>query len=403
MTATSDTLLSKAPADLVPADLEALLGATLAPRQYAVLPTWSRARVAAEAAGLANSTGGAILVGAEVDGAGAICGFTGGAAAMGAEIGLAVADLGAAAAHLLSAHVVEVDGGRVGIIRVAESPAPPVLVETDGAIYLRTPAGLERVLTRPQLDALVNKDRSLRERAETNLAAMVRRNEFGHFNYLTLAVTIAPRLASAGPYAWADAHRDELVSPTHSIAARWGLDARCVSASAGEIVVAGPDEVTGFLRVSRNGTVAAGEHLRRPPSAAFLPAAELAQRIRDMVDFAALPIRHGGRGPALAAVSFEGVRDLRLAVADGLSRPAARDTVTSLVPERYLEDGAEVELLLEDVLRAAGELFAVNLEAGTGAHAGKVPDSTEDPRTWHGLTRRTERRVSGARGHGSAR
>lgn len=403
MTATSDTLLSKAPSELKASDLEALVGTVPAPQRYAVLTTWSRARAAAEAAALANSSGGVVIIGADVDGNGAVRGFAGGSAQMASEIGQLAGDLGAAGKHLLSCAIVQVGTAAVGVVRVAESAAPPVMVETDGGIYHRTAAGCARVQTRAELDALTGKDRAARERAEKNLAAMVSRNELGNYAYVTLAVTLAPRAPGAGPYDWAKAHESQLVSHSQGLAARWSFSPANVSASAGEIVVALPDEVTGFVRISRNGTVAAGEHLRRPPTAGFLPATDVAARLREMVTAAAAPLRGAGGGQVVAAVSLEGVRDLRLAVADGLSRPSSKDVLTSFVAERRVDDDAELAGLAADIVAAVGAVFAADLGAGTGAHSGSVEDHTDDARSWHGVTRRTERRVSGARGHGSAR
>ncbi|MCC7364699.1 MAG: ATP-binding protein [Dehalococcoidia bacterium] len=403
MTATSDTLLSTPPAELVAADLTALVATTPAAERYAVLSEWSRQRVAAEAASLANTGGGVVIIGAQQAAGGAISGFAGGGASMAGEIASIASDLGPAGAHLVAHAIVDVGGAPVGVIRVAESVAPPVLVETDGAIYNRTAAGCTRVLTRAGLDALTGRERSLRERAEKNLNAMVTRNESGHFNYMTLAVTIAPRVTGAGPYAWANSNQAALVDRSRGLAARWSFEPGFVGVSAGEIVVAPAGEVGGFLRISRNGTVAAGEHLRRPPSATFIPATELADRLRAMVELAALPLRGAGGGLVVAAVSVECVRDLRLNVEGGLSRPASRDTATVFVAERYLEDDSELAQLTADVLAAAGALWGADLVAGTGAYAGEAEDSTNDARTWHGITRRTERRVAGARGHGSAR
>lgn len=403
MTATSDTLLSKPPAEMTAGDLEVLLGTVPAAQHYAVLTAWSRGRAAAEAAALANTSGGVVIVGAEIDANGIVRGFAGGGPQMASDIGLLAGDLGEAGKHLLAAAVVQVGGKAVGVVRVAEAPAPPVMVETDGGIYRRTAAGCVRVTTRAELDALTGKDRASRERAEKNLAAMVSRNQLGNFAYVTLAVTMASRTPGAGPYDWAAANQSELVAHERGLAARWEFAPGNVSASAGEIIVAGPDEVTGFLRISRNGTVAAGEHLRRPPSAGFLSGTELASRLRDMVELAAFPVRAGSGGQVVAALSLEGMRDLRLALADGLSRPASRDTITSIVTERYLDDDAELARLADDIAAAAGAVFAANLGTGTGAHSGGGEDHTKDAHSWHGLTKRTERRVSGARGHGSAR
>ncbi|MCC6382554.1 MAG: putative DNA binding domain-containing protein [Dehalococcoidia bacterium] len=402
MTGTHDNSLSKPSAELTAAALEALVGTVPEPQRYALLAAWSRERAAAEAAALANTAGGLLLVGVEVDTGGAVKGFTDGGTQMANEIGLLAGDLGPVGRHLLAAAILEVGGKSVGVIRVAEAPAPPVMVETDGGVYRRTAAGCVRVTTRAELDALTGKDRASRERAEKNLTAMVSRNELGNYAYVTLAVTLAPRVPDAGPYAWAAANRPALVAHEHGLAGRWQFASENVSASAGEILVAGSDEVTGFLRISRNGTVAAGEHLRRPPGAAFLPAADMASRLRDMVELATLPLRAVGGGQVVAAVSLEGMRDLRLTLADGLSRPASRDTLTSIVTERHLADDAELARLSDDLVAAAGVVFAANLGAGTGAHAGDPVDHTGDPRSWHGLTRRTERRLSGARGHGSA-
>ena len=154
-------------------DLAALAGAAPDPQHLATLAAWDKAEATKAAASLANSGGGLVVVNADVTEA---------------DLLGAADDLGPYGRYLARARIVDAAGKRVGLLAVAESAAPPVLVETTGAIYARSAAGLVQVRSRLELDQLLAKERMLRQRAERHVEGMLDRLAFGHFNYLTVAV-----------------------------------------------------------------------------------------------------------------------------------------------------------------------------------------------------------------------
>jgi len=380
------SILNKSIAELAGDDVAALK-ASGEPQRVAVLGAWTRADAVAHAASLANTDGGFVIV---EDAPSEV------------ELASVASDLGPSGARLVEAGTVTIEGRQVGLLRIAESAAPPILVETDGGIYRRTEAGLARVLSRTDLDQLIQKDRLLRERAEANIDGMLGRVAFGHFNYMTVAVVAVPRFTNAEPYRWAAQDRGALINAAGAFASRWGLDASHVQVSAGEIQFALPDEVTGFIRIARNGCIAAGRRLHRPAQDWFLPPAEFSRQLAETAEAVAAPLATAGTGQVVSAVFLEGVRDLRLPVDGGFTSPVTKDLVQEYLPERFLADPEERATFVRDVQEVAGHVFNADLVRGTAQpYTGPVKEVSLEPRAWHGVTKRTERRLSGARGHGS--
>jgi hypothetical protein len=394
------SIATKTLADIADTDIAGLAGTAPDAQRIAVLGAWSKVEGAAAIASLANTAGGLVVVGASLDAAGKLA--LNGTNASEADLAAAAADLGADARHLAQVRVIEVAGKRIGLIGVAETGSPPVVVETDGAIFVRNAAGAQRVLTRAGLDELVEKDHLLRDRAETNIDGMIGRVAFGHFNYMTVAVVAAPRIASAEPYRWATANKAALVDQALGLAKRWGLQVSNVNIGAGEVEVALPAEITGFIRVARNGCIAVGERSYRPPQDSYLAPAELAARLAEMTQALTVAYESTRVGKVVTSLFLESVRDLRLPVEDGLTAPVKKDLIQEFVSERFLDSAEERAALARDIQAAAGEVFGADLVAGSGqAYTGPIKDA--QPKNWHGITKRTERRLSGARGHGSAR
>ncbi len=369
-------------------DIAGLAGAAPDPQHIAMLEKWSRADAAAAAASLANAAGGLVIVGAPVTEA---------------DLLSAVSDLGPTGRYLAHARVIEVGGKKVGVLAVSASAAPPVLVETTGAIYGRSEAGQVQVLTRSGLDELLQKEQLSRQRAEHNIEGMIDRVAFGHFNYMTVAVVVSPRANTDQAYRWAADNHAAILGL--EFARSCGLNAGDVAVSAGEIeIAASSNDSTGFIRVARNGCVAVGERLHRPTQDRYLAPAALGKRLSEMVAVATAPFQAIHAGAVTGALFLEGVRDLTLPVAGGATAPVGKDLIREFLPVRYLDAAEEREALRLDVLNAAGEVFAADLVAGKGqAKAAPARPASLAPQAWHGLTRRTERRVAGLRGHGSGR
>lgn len=382
------SIASKGLDQITAEDIAGLVGAAPDPQHIATLEKWSRADAAAAAASLANAAGGLVIVGATVTEA---------------DLLSAVRDLGPTGRYLAHARVIEAGGKKVGVLAVSASAAPPVLVETTGAIYGRSEAGQVQVLTRSGLDDLLEKEQLLRGRAEHNIEGMIDRVAFGHFNYMTVSVIVAPRTNTDQAYRWAADNKAAILGL--EFAKSCGLTASDVAVSAGEIEISlSSNDSTGFVRVARNGCVAVGERLHRPTQDRYLAPAALAKRLSEIVATAAAPFQAIHAGAVTGALFLEGVRDLKLPVSGGATAPVGKDLVREFLPARYLDAAEEREALRVDVLKAAGGVFAADLVAGKGqAKAAPAKPASLAPQAWHGLTRRTERRVAGLRGHGSAR
>lgn len=391
-------------AEITGPDIWELLGTVVEPQHTAVLPAWSRPEAAIAAASLANTTGGLIIVGATADAAGRLTSIDGAPAPL-SESGLleVAADLGPSGSQLVQARVLSEGGRQVGLLAVAEAPAPPVMVETTGTIVRRDAAGVVQIRARAELDQLLQKDRRSRELAERNIEGMIGRVAFGHFNFMTVAVVAMPRFPTTAPYEWAKANLAAIAGAL-PFASRWGFSPAIADVAPGEIEIALPGDVTGFIRIARNGCVAVGERQNRPAQDRYLSPSDFSRRLAEIAATACAPFMETRPGLVAGAMFLEGVRDLRLPVAGGLTAPAAKDIVQTALPERYVDAPGERDDFARDLQVAAGDVFSADLVNGSGeAFDGPVTVSTSEARTWHGLTKRTERRLEGARGHGSGR
>jgi hypothetical protein len=398
------SITQKTLAEITGPDIWELLGTVVEPHHVVVLPAWSRADAAIAAASLANTTGGFIIVGATADSAGRLTSIDGVPAPISeSELLQVAADLGPSGPQLVQARVLSEGGRQVGLLAVAESAAPPVMVETTGTLVRRDAAGLVQIRARAELDQLLQKDRRSRELAERNIEGMIGRVAFGHFNFMTVAVVAMPRFPTAAPYEWAKANL-AAIAGTLPFASRWGFSPANADIAPGDIEIALPGDVTGFVRIARNGCVAVGERQNRPAQDRYLSPADFSRRLAEIAATACAPFAETRSGLIASAMFLEGVRDLRLPVEAGLTAPVAKDMVQAALPERYVDAPDEREAFARGLQVAAGEVFTADLVNGSGeAFGGPVTVSTSEARSWHGLTKRTERRLEGARGHGSGR
>jgi hypothetical protein len=399
------SLATKPLEQITPADIAALTGSAPDPLRIAVLGGWSASEAAIAAASLANSRGGFIVVGAAVDASGRVTALPGGSIPEGGLAAVA-ANLGPDGHHLLRSKFFDVDGKSVGLVAVEESAAPPLLAGDDGAIFRRAASGAVRVRTRADLDQLLAKDRVLRERAEHAIDGMVGRVAYGHFAFMTIALVAIPRLSTPEPYHWATANRQALVGGSLGFARRWGLSDSHIHIGAGEIEIARPEEITGFVRIARNGCVAVAQRLQRPPQERFVSPAEFSQQLAEIGEVAAMIYRATRPGVVVPSLLLESVRDLRLPIdgEGGLTAPVGTDLQHVFLPERFIDSADEAAALVRDLQVAAGEAFAADLVRGTAEpYSGPIKSVGPTTKTWHGNTKRTERRLSGARGYGSAR
>jgi hypothetical protein len=373
------------------ADIAALASHLDAGANTVVVRGLDAAAVAAAISALANTHGGLIVVRGP---------RAGGDAAVGHEdlteacLLAACKLVGDAGRPLAQVRLLEEPTGTIGLVKVAEAGSPPVVVETDGGVYQWTPAGVTRILSRAALNPLIAKDRSLRARAEAAVDAMQARVAFGHFNYLTVAVVAAPRISTARPYQWLLDNGEAFEAL--AFAGRWQLRSARQDVSPGEISLGAGDE-GGFLRLARNGCVAVGLHAKRPSQDLYLPGDELTDIVSEMAEASAAILGAGRSGLVLGSLLLDGIRGLRLPVEAGATRPAEKDRHASFVEERFLERAGDRPGFASDLEEALATAFrlhdpALPLTSGNGASPVAVR---------HGLTKRTERRLAGLRGHGS--
>lgn len=352
------------------------------------LAEWSVEAGAREAASLANTAGGVVVVG-PADG-------------LTVEALLAAGDaLQPDAGLALSARMLATPDGEVGLLGVRECADPPVLAGEDGAIYRRGDGGVERVSTRAALDELIAKRQRLRERAERVIDAQIERTAFGHHNYFSLVLVVTPLLAGSASRAWARENtRLLLESP---LARRWDLAADDVVDEGAVVELRHGDDEAGFILIAGNGTLAIGQRAHRPPLDHFQPASELAALLGEIAEVAHMLLADADAGLVLPALFLEGVRDLRLEGADGYGAPCSVDLQRTFLPSSFVTTEAERDALAAEMRDLIGPLFGADLSAGTvPAYDGPV-EAGPSPATWHGKTTRTERRMAYQRGAGSAR
>ena len=349
------------------------------------LDQWQPDAATQAAASLANGEGGLIVVE--------------GGALTDTELLHAGAGLQPHGTRLVRACTLDLQGKPVSVIAVRESADPPVLCGKDGVILERGAAGAQPVTPRAALDRLLEKGLRYRTRAEGVIDSQTERTAFGHLNFLTIALIVAPLIPGPASAAWAREHSGDLARTR--LALGGGLTADALRSGSGLLELRHPGDESPFVTIAQNGTITAGMHRMRPALDHFVSAAELAGALRDMAQAARVVTGGGDAGFVQPALFVQGLRNLQLETVGGRGTPCKKDQQRVMLSRQFLESQEDEDVLIAGLLGAMGELFSADLASGVVPAYGGDVERSKPPKAWHGKTRRTERRVAFLRQHGS--
>ncbi|HEY7293959.1 MAG TPA: hypothetical protein VH916_02915 [Dehalococcoidia bacterium] len=334
------------PANKTSADASTLAGLLPEPLLRRIGSRYDRARFAALRDGsdalaplivaFANATGGYVALGCEID---AETGSV--AAAPGISVEDADAALVAAIArvdppveHLLTSERAPSPAGtELTVVSVRQSPSPPHLLVPDGAVLISTAAGLRAVRSRAELDALYQRGRNERERAERQIDAIIEKLLQAHYAFYGVGVVACTQRATAEPYLWAREHTDELISDADPFCAGWKLTPEMAKTRPGEVEVRGDKEVFGYLRITRAGCVAVGEVRRRPPGNTVGTVEDVARRIETMASLVCRILAQTPDATIVPRLFYEGMRGQRVVVSqDPYGESSALELDTAQFP-----------------------------------------------------------------------
>ena len=293
---------------------------------------------------MANSRGGDILAGIEVDGGGRVLRVPGvDADAFERTVTTAAEKVDPPVTHLLSQRLLTDEEGSVGLIHVRLSPSAPHLLTTDGGIYWIGAGGIQPIRSRRALDDLYARGRGERERADRLVEAMIEKLVLAHYAFYTLAVIACTHQPSGEPYRKAQAEPSWLAPAEDPFVAAFALHQHEARVSPGEIELRTPGDVNAYIRITRTGCVAVGEVQRRPYHDELDTAAQLEARLERLVMTAARLLAAAQDTLMLPHVFVEGVRGLRLV------RDPEKRTVSNSAPQ----DTARHPLTVGDARDAA--------------------------------------------------
>jgi hypothetical protein len=304
-------------AGLLPEDLLHAIGGYALPGRLIALPdAGDGTRLSESLCALANSTGGAVLVGLELDDENARV-LPGVEQAMSEEaLRAAFAAIDPPLEAIVRPHVAETPQGRLGVLLVGMSLNPPHLLKSSGQVFVAGQAGVRPVGSRRELDALFGRGRGERERAERLLDGMVDKLLQAHYAFYGLGVAVCTRQPSADPFLHGRDLPAQLLEPAPAFAEEWALDPSNLKERPGELELRGERDVFGFLRLTRAGCAAAGEVRRRAPGEDLISLDELRARLERLVALACGALVPAG-DTVVPRAYFEGVRGRRMVLEAG--------------------------------------------------------------------------------------
>jgi hypothetical protein len=351
--------------------MHALEGSLLDPARFACLAEPVPVRLAAGVAGLLNSDGGYVLVGVQAEeGTGRVSAVPGLLPEFKPEIiteALRIID--PAPDALVEHRDVYLREGthRVTVIAVRRSPQAPHVVTRTGLIHYWTREGLQTATTRRELDHIYERGRDSRERVQQVIDAMVEKVSLSHFAFMGFVAIVATSRPTAVPFLWAREHVHEVLDPSDPFVERWRFNEAAVQVRPGEMEVHTGHETSGFIRVTRSGSIAVGEVDRRPYHGELGTPAEVRERLVRLFRTARRVTVAQYTGDVLPIVLLEGVRNLALTGEgpDGGSAALKEDTVRIACAEGPLATDGDVERVVDEAV--SGILDAFRAAAGQGA------------------------------------
>lgn len=322
-----------------------LLGQTLDPLRAIYLPQSDDPAWPAALAALANTRGGWILVGARLDGGGAVDELTG-VDADEAELRLRdhLTRIDPPLSGLVRTTVLPLQAGAsLFVVSVRQSPSPPHIDVSTGSVFVHGTGGPRPIAARTELDRLYQRGREPDERAQRLMDTVIGRLSLAQFGHFGLAVVACLRAPSADPYCWCRDHPEDLADPSDPFVGRWGFTAGAVRVRPGEVELRNDREVTGVLRVGRAGYAVAAEILARPRGDVVGSPDELAQHISTLHGTLFRVLRHADDPVVLPRLFCEGFKSTRLQLderPESRSAPCAVDAVQAQGTAGDLRDPA---------------------------------------------------------------
>ncbi|MHB8574617.1 MAG: hypothetical protein ACYDCQ_04735 [Dehalococcoidia bacterium] len=271
-------------------------------------------------AALANCAGGFVLLGVTVDresgNAVEVAGVSD-EAARGA-LRLALERIDPPAEHLVSLKSFSSPfrSTPLALLAVRQSPSPPHLVVPDGLVLVSLAAGVRSVKSRAELDALYQRGRAERERADRQIDGMIEKLIQAHYAFYGVGVVSCTQNPTADPYLWARDNAAGLVAETGEFGEGWKLTEEFVKVRPGEVELKGDREAHGYLRITRSGCVAVGEVRRRPPGNAIGSVDDVVRRLGQMVDLGARILARAPSATIVPRLFYEGMRGQRIVIGE---------------------------------------------------------------------------------------
>jgi hypothetical protein len=316
-----------------PSDAGTLIGSAIDPLRIVCLPRPTAGSCAAAVIGLANARGGQVWLGARADTSGkAVRTFPGvdplAADALLREIWQRIDP---PLTDLISTRTLPLAGDMaVLVISVRQSTTPPHIDSVTGRIFLRRPDGTRHIASRAELHALYQKGAAADQRAERLIEAQIERLSLAQFGHYGLAVVASSTTPDSSMYTWSREHPEELTDPADPFMQMWGFSQQDVRVLPGVVELRSEREIAGIVRISRAGSVVAGEIQRRAPGDRLGPAGELSSRLEALVETVCRLLSHSDCRSIVAHLYGDGLKGARLLEDGDQGRDAAafpRDVV----------------------------------------------------------------------------
>lgn len=341
------------------------------PLRVLCLPIVASAELAAALAGLANTRGGTILIGARVEAADARIGELAGVDAEEAATCVAelIGQLDPPIAELVATRSLELPDGRsLLIVSVRQSPSPPHLEPLSGRIFVHDAGEVRPIRRREELDRLYQRGRAADERAERLIASTIERLSLAHFNHYGLAVVASLRAPTAEPYLWFRGHSEALADPDDAFVAEWGFKPDGVRVGAGELELRNEREAAGVLRVGRAGYAVAAEIRRQPPRHLLGSIDDVAGRIERLIASVCRILGHADPPLLLPRLVCDGLKSCRLSLnGEGESVPCSLDSLHVAGAAGDARDAGYRARLLETFMRQLSSAFGLDATDDAGA------------------------------------
>ncbi len=229
----------------------------------------------------------------------------------------AIASIDPPVEHLVSIEAIDSPAGvPLALVSVSQSPAPPHLVVPAGSVLISLAAGARNVRSRAELDALYQRGRSERERADRQIEAMIEKLLQAHYAVYGIGFVACAQNPTAEPYLWARENAAGVIQLAEPFSQGWELTEEIVKVRPGEVEVRGDREAHGYIRLTRSGCAAVGEVRRRPPGNTLGSIDDIVRRVGQMIEITCAMLARASDAVIVPRLFFEGLRSQRLVVSD---------------------------------------------------------------------------------------